>query len=107
MPAASRSLMMVWSARSELGMITDVAFFRFGAMPCGSVPVSVCGETGMRTVLMPMALNSLMSCTYVRPLGAQKTLPMYCSIGAPLGLVGSVERSEEHTSELQSRQYLV
>ena len=55
--------MIVWSANSELGMTTDGSFFRFGAMPCGSVPVSVCGETGILTVLMPMALNSLMSCT--------------------------------------------
>src|SRR2546430_11842726 len=49
---------------------------------------------------------------------AQKVLPMYCSMGAPLGFVGSLEgscrpsspnqlRSEEHTSELQSQSNLV
>src|SRR3712207_8935516 len=33
--------------------------------------------------------------------------PMWSTIAAPAGLVIIVGRSEEHTSELQSRQYLV
>ena len=63
MPTASRSLMTVSSASREFAMTTDALFLRNGAMPCGSVPVSVCGETGILTTLMPMALNSLTSCT--------------------------------------------
>src|SRR3712207_7277989 len=34
-------------------------------------------------------------------------LPLLFAIGAAIGLVGGDGRSEEHTSELQSRQYLV
>src|SRR5687768_12568631 len=93
MPSAFRALMTVSSARRELGMTTDGLFFRNGAMPCGLVLLRVWGTRGILTRLMPMALNSAASCAYVRLLGAQKTLPMYCSIGAPLGLVGSLEGS--------------
>src|SRR5258706_10419825 len=48
-------------------------------------------------MLMPAAEISVMVCWMVRPVPApplaQKVLPMYCSIGAPLGLVGSPEGS--------------
>src|SRR4051812_50063840 len=48
-------------------------------------------------MLMPMPLISCMVCWMVRPVPAppfaQKVLPMYCSIGAPLGLVESFEGS--------------
>src|SRR6476469_8790167 len=48
-------------------------------------------------MLMPMPLISVMVCWMVRPVPAppfaQKVLPMYCSIGAPLGLVASLDGS--------------
>src|SRR5690349_23431777 len=48
-------------------------------------------------MLMPMPLISCMVCWMVRPVPAppfaQNVLPMYCSIGAPLGFVASFEGS--------------
>src|SRR3954465_3143268 len=48
-------------------------------------------------MLMPMPVISWNVCWIVRPVPdppfAQNVLPMYCSIGAPLGLVASLEGS--------------
>src|ERR1044072_121708 len=48
-------------------------------------------------MLMPMPLVSCMVCWIVRPVPApplaQNVLPMYCSIGAPLGFVASLDGS--------------
>src|SRR3954465_4291485 len=48
-------------------------------------------------MLMPMPVISWNVCWIVRPVPeppfAQKVLPMYCSIGAPLGLVASFDGS--------------
>src|SRR5258706_6867296 len=59
-------------------------------------------------MLMPAAEISVMVCWMVRPVPAppfaQKVLPMYCSIGAPLGLVGSLEGSCRPSSPNQDPQ---
>jgi hypothetical protein len=66
-------------------------------VPCGSLAFRVCGTSGRRIMLMPMPLISCMVCWMVRPVPApplaQNVLPMYCSIGAPLGLVASFDGS--------------
>jgi hypothetical protein len=85
------------SASRELGTRTEEWFFRKGSRPCGSLAFRVCGTTGSLTMLTPMATISVIVCWMVRPVPppplAQKVLPMYCSIGAPLGLVGSLDGS--------------
>src|SRR5688572_10318470 len=93
MLAASAARIMVSNASREFAMRTEAWFFRYGSRPCGSLAFRVCGTSGRRITLMPMPEISDMVCAMVRPvpwlLLAQNVLPMYCSIGAPLGLVGS------------------
>ena len=93
MLAASAARIMVSSARREFAIHTEEWFLRNGSRPCALLGSSVCGTSGSRMTLIPMLEISVMVCAMVRPVPepplAQNVLPMYCSIGAPLGLVGS------------------
>src|SRR6185369_8223073 len=91
------AVIIVSSASRELAIRTEAWFLSTLPVPCGSLAFSVCGTSGRRIMLMPMPLISCIVCWMVRPVPAppfaQKVLPMYCSIGAPLGLVASLEGS--------------
>src|SRR5262245_26395898 len=94
MLAASAARIIVSSASREFAMRTEGWFLSTLPVPCGSFVDSVCGTSGRRITLMPMPEISDIVCAIVRlvpaPPFAQKVLPTYCSIGAPLGFVGSL-----------------
>src|SRR5262249_7107078 len=68
----------------------------------GSLALSVCGTTGIRTMLTPLAVISVIVCWMVRPVPdpplAQNVLPMNCSMGAPRGLTESLASSYRPSS---------
>src|SRR5262245_48038290 len=108
MPAWSAATIIVSSASREFAMRTEAWFFRKGSRPCGSLGLSVCGTSGSRITLMPCWAISVIVCWMVRPVPwpplAQKVVPMYCSMGAPLGLVGSLAGSWRPSSPNQDPQ---
>src|SRR5690606_9124435 len=88
-PASAQALMVAFKAVKAPSMRSDWAFFRLGLLPWGSLSLRVWGETGIRMLLNPNALISAASLARVRPLSFQNMLPMYISIGAPLGFSAS------------------
>src|SRR5947209_9965322 len=79
-------------------------YFEARAMsPCRKSEMSR-GSTG---AMMPKASMSSRTVTKMKPRAARRLVSMRSLLGERKGEATHTGRSEEHTSELQSRQYLV